>query len=86
MSVATTGAAAGSPLWTTAAVDFPFDLMVGGEVVTAGAAAGTSSPQAFQVLRSINGIAKAQASGADVSLYNPAIAGLQGDELVTHVW
>ena len=34
---------------------------------------GTSSPQTFTVTRSVNGVVKAQASGADVRLWFPPI-------------
>ncbi|MGH8377958.1 MAG: hypothetical protein ACRER7_03295, partial [Gammaproteobacteria bacterium] len=39
-------------LWTTTAGDFPFNLTVGGEVVTVTTIAGASSPQTFTVTRS----------------------------------
>ncbi|MGA5472521.1 hypothetical protein ACPCUK_27580 [Streptomyces arboris] len=57
--------------------DFPFDIRVGGEVVTVqgvGAKVGVSQP--FTVIRSVNGISKAHPSGADVRLAHPAIVAL----------
>ncbi|MFI5524976.1 hypothetical protein [Streptomyces platensis] len=71
LSVATTS----GPLWTTAAADMPFDVRIGGEVVRVTAVTGSSSPQTFTVTRSINGVVKAQSSGADVRLATqPVIA------------
>jgi hypothetical protein len=74
LSVATT--AAGSPLWTTAAGDFPFDVNVAGERMTVTNITGGSSPQTFTVTRSVNGVVKAQASAADVRLWTPAYLAL----------
>jgi hypothetical protein len=64
------------PLWTTAAGDFPFDVDVGGEQITVTSIAGTTSPQAFTVVRSVNGVVKAQTAGADVRLFYPPAAAL----------
>lgn len=41
LTVATTGVSTGSALWTTSASDFPFDLNIGGEQLTATAIANT---------------------------------------------
>ena len=71
LSVATTNAS--SPLWTTSASDFPFDILIAGERITVTNITGTSSPQTFTVTRSVNGVVKAQSSGADVRLFQPAI-------------
>jgi hypothetical protein len=65
-----------SPLWTTAAGDFPFDINVGGERMTVTNITGGSSPQTFTVTRSVNGVVKAQTSGTDVRLFQPAILSL----------
>lgn len=65
LSVAT----ASGPLWTTAAGDFPFDVMCGGEQMTVTAITGTSSPQAFTVIRAVNGVSKAHAAGASIDVY-----------------
>ncbi|WUI00200.1 hypothetical protein OHR68_43160 [Spirillospora sp. NBC_00431] len=70
-SVATTGT-----LWTTAAGDFPFDLIAGGERVTATAIASTTSPQTFTVVRAVNGISKSHASGTQVRLFRPVVRAL----------
>ncbi|TDD25058.1 hypothetical protein E1287_37645 [Actinomadura sp. KC06] len=71
-SVATTT----GPLWTTDVAEFPFDLLVGGERVTVTAITGASSPQAFTVVRSANGISKSHNAGAPVQLAAPAIRAL----------
>ncbi|WP_329219258.1 hypothetical protein [Streptomyces microflavus] len=63
--------AGGSP------VDFPFDIRVGGEVMTVqgvGPVAGTAQP--FTVIRSTNGIVKPHQAGTDVRLAHPAIVAL----------
>lgn len=69
--VSTTGAATGSPLWTTSAGDFPFDIAVGGERMTVTNITGASSPQTFTVTRSVNTVVKGQTSGTDVRLWQP---------------
>lgn len=69
LSVASTGA-----LWTTSGVDF--DIIVAGERMTVTSVSGSSSPQTFTVTRSVNGIVKAQLSGATVQLFKPRHAGL----------
>ncbi|MEY9909764.1 hypothetical protein ABIA35_006007 [Catenulispora sp. MAP12-49] len=76
ISVATTGAAAGSPLWTTSAGDFPFDIAAGGERMTVTNITGAGSPQTFTVTRSVNGVVKGQTSGTDVRLWRPMILSL----------
>uniref|UniRef100_A0AAU2A068 Tip attachment protein J domain-containing protein n=1 Tax=Streptomyces sp. NBC_00093 TaxID=2975649 RepID=A0AAU2A068_9ACTN len=52
---------------------FPFNVRVGGEVWTVTAITGTSSPQTFTVIRSVNGVVKSHSSGADLRLnrYTP---------------
>lgn len=72
LSVATTT----GPLWTTDDDEFPFDIMVAGERMTVTDIASTSSPQTFTVIRSVNGIVKAQASGAGVEMFNKSTYGL----------
>lgn len=76
IQVATTGTATGSPLWTTSAGDFPFDISVGGERMTVTNITGSSSPQSFTVARSVNGVAKGQTFGTDVRLWQPMILSL----------
>jgi hypothetical protein len=67
LSVAT---ATGNALWTTDSNAFPFDVNIAGERVTVTNITGASSPQTFTVTRSINGVVKAQSSGADVRLWD----------------
>lgn len=64
LSVATTA----GPMWTTTPGDWPFDIRVGGEVMTVTAISGSSSPQTFTVTRSVNGVVKSHSAGADVEL------------------
>lgn len=62
--------AAGNVPWTTVAGEFPFDIFVAGERMTVGGITGSSSPQTFSpVTRSVNGVVKAQSSGAAVRLW-----------------
>jgi hypothetical protein len=63
-------------LWTTAAGDFPFDIIVGGERMTVTNITGSSSPQTFTVTRSVNGVVKAQGALTDVRLFKPCYVGL----------
>lgn len=72
LSVATTS----GPLWTTAAAEFPFDVRVAGERLTVTNITGTTSPQTFTVVRSVNGVVKAQLAAADVRLEQPMILAL----------
>ncbi|MGW2720860.1 carbohydrate binding domain-containing protein [Streptomyces sp. NPDC001492] len=51
--------------------EFPFDIRVGGEVVTVTRIAGGTSPQTFTVTRSVNGVVKAQTAGTAVELAHP---------------
>lgn len=62
-------------LWATTALDptdFPFTARLGGEEVTVTGISGTASPQTWTVVRSANGISKAQTAGTAVSLAVPA--------------
>jgi hypothetical protein len=63
--------AAGSPLWTTAGGDFPFDIIMSGERITVTSITGSTSPQTFNVTRAVNNIAKAHVAGETVSLFRP---------------
>lgn len=65
LSVAT----ASGPTWRH--TDGDFDIMVAGERMTVTNITGTTSPQTFTVTRSVNGVVKAQASGATVELFEP---------------
>ncbi|GHA28607.1 hypothetical protein GCM10010372_30490 [Streptomyces tauricus] len=67
------------PTWITTATypaEFPFDIRVGGEVMTVTGISGTSSPQSFTVVRAVNGVEKAQASETVVELAQPMIVSL----------
>ncbi len=64
------------PLWTTAAGNFPLDIMIGGERMTVTAISGASSPQTFTVTRSVNGIVKTHLTGAAVELFEPSYRAL----------
>nr|WSX48896.1 hypothetical protein OG409_08000 [Streptomyces sp. NBC_00974] len=63
------------PLWATSGAT-PFDIRVGGEVMTVTAVSGASSPQTITVTRSVNGIVKAHVAAADVQLAQPAVTAL----------
>ena len=68
LTVATDG---GKQRWITTAErpgDFPFHASLGGEVVEVTAISGTSSPQTFTVVRSVNGITKEHTAGTRVRL------------------
>jgi hypothetical protein len=71
LSVSTTNAA--SPLWSTSGGDVPFDILIAGERMTVTAISGSSSPQTFTVTRAVNGVVKAQAAGAPITLFYPPI-------------
>lgn len=72
LSVASTA----NTLWTTVAGEFPFDITVAGERMTVTNIIGATSPQTFTVTRSVNGVIKAQASGAAVRLWKTPRYGL----------
>jgi hypothetical protein len=60
-----------APWATTAGYpgDFPMDIVVDGERMTLTGVTGTTSPQTFTVVRSVNGVVKPQPAGARVSLF-----------------
>ena len=64
------------PLWTTTAGHMPFDIRIGGEVMTVTAISGASSPQTFTVTRSVNGVVKSHAAGAPVNVADPVVLAL----------
>jgi hypothetical protein len=73
LSVTVTGTA----LWSTDPDQYPADLRLGGgEVVTATACTGTSSPQSLTVTRGVNGVRRGWDAGTTVALATPAIAPL----------
>ena len=57
---------------------FPFSIIVAGEEMTVTDITGSSSPQTFTVIRSVNGVVKSQASGAAVVLADTPVAALAG--------
>jgi hypothetical protein len=79
LSVASTGGV----LWTTSAADRNTGLngagefggglfiVIGGEVMRVSNLTGASSPQAFTVVRSVNGVVKTHSAGAPVQVYQP---------------
>lgn len=64
-------AVATGPLWSTTSE--PWDVVIGGERMTVTAVTGTSSPQTWTVVRSVNGVVKSHSSGAEVRLYHPGV-------------
>jgi hypothetical protein len=71
----TTGS--GLPLWTTAAGDFPLDIIIGGEQMTVSSITGATSPQTFNIsARSVNGVVKAHSLGDEVKVYRPTVLAL----------
>jgi hypothetical protein len=72
---------AGSPLWTTNAADFPFDIEASpagtsGERMTVTNITGASSPQTFTVTRAVNGVSRSWPAGTDIRLFQPAVYSL----------
>jgi hypothetical protein len=59
--------------WT--ATGMPYDLMVGGERVTATALSGAGPAQTFTVTRSVNGVVKSHSTGAQIRLADPNYLG-----------
>jgi hypothetical protein len=64
------------PLWTADLTQYPFHLRVGGERILARFAAGATSPQTIEVVRSLNGVVKPQPAGTVVELWQPAVYAL----------
>ncbi|MFG2307673.1 hypothetical protein ACGFS9_03120 [Streptomyces sp. NPDC048566] len=61
---------------TSHPAEFPFGIRVGGEVMTVTGISGTSSPQTFTVIRSVNRIVKDQTADTPVALAEPAYTSL----------
>lgn len=62
------------PVWTTTGGEYPFDINIGGERITVGGASGAGASQTFTgCTRSVNGVVKSHASGAPVTLWQPAV-------------
>lgn len=67
------------PVWIDSATYgsmFPFEVEAAGEVVRVTAITGTSSPQTFTVVRSVNGVVKAHTAGTPIALADPWVAAL----------
>lgn len=62
-------------LW---AATTPFDIVLSGERMTVTAVAGATSPQTFTVTRAVNGVTKAQVTGAPVHVFYATYLGLNG--------
>ncbi|HWN00916.1 MAG TPA: hypothetical protein VNO54_28025 [Streptosporangiaceae bacterium] len=52
--------------------EFPFDVRIGGEVMTVTRIAGGTSPQTFTLTRSVNSVVKAQTANTAVELAHPS--------------
>ncbi|WP_460067401.1 hypothetical protein [Streptomyces sp. YKOK-I1] len=66
-------------LWATSAAyptEFPFNVLIGGEEMRVDAITGASSPQTWTVVRSVNGIVKAQTANTVVRLAENPIGAL----------
>ncbi|KOX13343.1 hypothetical protein ADK67_44240 [Saccharothrix sp. NRRL B-16348] len=61
-------------LWTT--TEEPFDIVIGGEIMTVTAVTGSTSPQVYTVTRSVNGVVKTHSSGAEVHVLDSFRLGL----------
>ncbi|MGW1035000.1 hypothetical protein ACWD4Z_22790 [Streptomyces antibioticus] len=64
------------PVWTQDPTHCPFDARLGGEVVTVLSVTGATSPQTWNVRRSVNGVVKAQRAGTSIRLARPAVRAL----------
>jgi hypothetical protein len=62
-----------TPLITTAADDFPFDVFIFGEQITITNCTGSSNPQTITMTRAVNGVSMAHAAGDAVILAAPLI-------------
>lgn len=62
-----------TPLTTTNPDHFPFDIFIGGELMTATNCTGASNPQTLTVTRSVNGVVKTHAVDAEVTIAQPLI-------------
>jgi hypothetical protein len=65
-------------LWTTVGGEFPFDVFMGGERMTVTTITGSTSPQTFTVVRSVNGVTKPQLAGTSLRLWKTPRYGRQG--------
>jgi len=64
-------------LWTVDPADFPMDLRVGGERVTATGITGAASPQTVTLsARAVNGVSRSWDAGTSVDVWDPAVVAL----------
>ncbi|WP_038843451.1 hypothetical protein [Salinispora arenicola] len=76
MTMTMTSTAANRP-WTTDPADFPLDLRIGGERVTATGITGTGLTQTVTLsARSVNGVSRAWPDGTEVQVWAPAVVPL----------
>lgn len=79
-TVFTRAAPSGSTLWVSTALnpgEFPFDVVIGGEVMTATAIVTTSATdQTWTVVRSVNGVVKSHVIGVPVHVAEPVVLAL----------
>lgn len=60
------------PVWTTDPGQYPLDIVIGGERITAGGCTGTGPAQTFTgCTRSVNGVVKTHTTGAEADLFTP---------------
>jgi hypothetical protein len=64
------------PVWTDVNAEDGFDIYIGGERMTVTDISGTTSPQTFTVIRSVNQVVKSHAAGAAVRLWRTPRYGL----------
>lgn len=70
--------AAGSARWVDSAnyaAEFPFDIVINGEVMRVTAISGTASPQTATVTRAINGVVKSHTADSLVRIPQPSYVG-----------
>jgi hypothetical protein len=72
LSIATSS----GPLLSTSAADYPCDVEIGGEQMTATSASGAVSPQTVTVVRSVNGVVKSHTAGATFRGWRLPVPGL----------
>lgn len=65
-----------TPLFVTSGGQFPQDVLIDGERVTVSNCSGSSSPQTWTVVRSVNGVVKSHDAGARIRLANPFLLAL----------
>lgn len=64
------------PVWTQDSGHYPFNIIIGGELMTATAISGTGTSQTFTVTRSVNGVVKTHSTGDPVQIADLRYYGL----------